>query len=145
VVASPENSQQLTDWYTFSHVIHGVLFYLALWLVFPKMPIGWRLLIALGVEASWEIIENTPMVINHYRTQALAQGYMGDSIINSLSDSLAAILGFVLARKLPIPIVVTLALGLELFTLYMIRDSLALNVIQILHPFPAIWQWQSGG
>lgn len=145
VVASPENSQQLSDWYSFSHIIHGLLFYLLLWAIFPKMPVGWRLLIALGIEVTWEIIENTPMVVNHYRAQALAQGYTGDSVVNSLSDTLAAALGFVLAWKWPIFIVIGLAVGLELFTAYMIRDGLVLNVVQFIHPLPFIWQWQAGG
>src|SRR3989344_1172342 len=90
VVLGAGNSQHLTDWYTFSHVIHGFLFYLALWYFFPRMPIAYRFLIALGVEVGWELIENTPMVIEHYRQQALAQGYVGDSILNSVSDTLAA-------------------------------------------------------
>ena len=145
VVASPENSQQIFDWYTFSHIIHGFLFYLLLWALFPKMPIGWRLLLALGIESSWEIIENTPMVIGHYRTQALAQGYRGDSIINSLSDSFSMLAGFIAARKMPVWLIVLIGIGLEAFTAYMIRDGLTLNVIQFIHPIPAIWRWQAGG
>lgn len=145
VVASPENSQQLTDWYTFSHIIHGFLFYLLLRVLFPKMPAATRFILALGIEVSWEIIENTPMVINHYRAQALAQGYAGDSIVNSLSDSFAMMLGFFIAYKTRVWLVVALALALELLTLYFIRDGLALNVIQFIHPLPIIWQWQAGG
>lgn len=144
VVASPENSQQPTDWYTFSHIIHGVLFYALLTLLFPRMPVVWRFLLALGIESSWEIFENTPMVINHYRTQALAQGYIGDSIINSLTDSLAMVLGFILASQVRAWLVVALVIALEAFTLIMIRDSLLLNTIQPVHPLPAIWQWQAG-
>src|SRR3989338_3453057 len=99
VVLSAENSQQISDWYTFSHIIHGLLFYLGLWFFFPRMPMLWRFALAVGIEVSWEIFENTPMVIEHYRQQALAQGYIGDSILNSISDTIAMILGFLLAAR----------------------------------------------
>jgi len=99
IVLGAGNSQHLTDWYTFSHIIHGFLFYVGLWYVFPRMPVAWRLAAAVGIEAAWEVIENTPMVIQHYREQALAQGYTGDSIINSIFDTFAMIGGFLLARK----------------------------------------------
>lgn len=145
VVLSSGNSQHLTDWYTFSHIIHGFLFYLLFWAIFPKMSIGKRLLIAFGLEIGWEIIENTPMVIQHYREQALAQGYTGDSIINSVFDTLAMMMGFFMAKKWSAWSIITIGLGLELFTGYMIRDNLMLNIINLLHSFPAIQAWQSGG
>ena len=143
VVLSAGNSQHLSDWYTFSHVIHGFIFYWVLWLLFPRMPLVWRFLLALGVEVGWEILENTPQVIAHYREQALAQGYTGDSIINSLMDSLAMILGFVLSRRLPVWTIVALAIGMELFVLYMIRDNLALNVLNLIHQFDFVSTWQA--
>ena len=102
VVLSPGNSQHITDWYTFSHILHGMLFYGLVWLVFRKRPVGGRFLMCVGLEAGWEILENTPMVIDHYRQQALAQGYTGDSIINSVSDNVAMMLGFLAAWRLPV-------------------------------------------
>src|SRR3990167_3213640 len=144
VVDSIGNSQHLTDWYTFSHIIHGFLFYLGLWYFFPRMPIWRRLLLAMGIEIAWEIAENTPMVIQHYREQALAQGYMGDSIINSVSDTFAMIFGFILARHLPLWSIITIALGLELFVVYMIRDNLVLNILNLIYQFPPIAVWQAG-
>mgnify|MGYP001565150924 CR=1 FL=1 len=144
VVASSGNSQHLTDWYTFSHILHGFIFYFILWKLFPKMHIGWRLLLAVAVEVGWEILENTPMVINHYRQQALAQGYMGDSILNSVSDTVAMIVGFVFARVSPAWITIVLLLAMELIVGYMIRDNLALNITNLIHVFPAISEWQSG-
>ncbi len=144
VVQGPGNSQHITDWYTFSHIIHGFIFYWLLTLVAPRTPMVMRVLIALGVEVAWEIVENTPMVINHYRQQALAQGYTGDSILNSVSDSCAMLLGFVWARRAPVYATILLALGLEAFTLYYIRDGLTLNILNLIHQFKFISDWQSG-
>ena len=101
-VLSAENSQQLSDWYTFSHIIHGFIFYGALSLLFPRLSVFQRLAIAVSVEVAWEITENTPMVIQHYREQALAQGYTGDSVINSISDTVFMILGFLFAWRAPV-------------------------------------------
>lgn len=145
VVLSSGNSQHISDWYTFSHIIHGFVFYLGLWYFFPHMPPGKRFLFAVGIEIAWEIIENTPMVINHYREQALAQGYTGDSILNSVSDTIAMVFGFVLAWRLPVWMIIVLGLALEFFVGYMIRDNLTLNVLNLIHQFPAIAAWQIGG
>lgn len=144
VVLSAGNSQHLIDWYTFSHVIHGFLFYCFLWFFFPRMPLSYRFLCALGIEVGWEILENTPMVIEHYRLQALAQGYVGDSILNSVSDTLAMVGGFFLAWRLPVIVIVILGIGLELFVGLSIRDNLLLNVIGLIHQFDFITAWQAG-
>jgi len=144
VVLSAGNSQHLADWYSFSHVIHGFIFYWILTLVAPRLSIGTRLLLAVGAEAAWEIIENTPMVIQHYREQALAQGYTGDSIINSVSDTLMMAAGFFLALRLPVWLVVVLGLGFELFVAYSIRDNLTLNVLNLIYVLPSVATWQSG-
>ncbi len=143
-VSGPENSQHLTDWYTFSHIIHGLGFYLLLKLIAPKLPLATRFAIAIGLEAAWEIAENSTMIIERYREQALAQGYFGDSIVNSVTDTLAAALGFALARLLPVKASIALAIALELFAGYMIRDNLTLNIIQLIHPVEAISRWQAG-
>lgn len=145
VVLSPGNSQHITDWYTFSHILHGMLFYGLVWLVFRKRPVGHRFLMCVGLEAGWEILENTPMVINHYRQQALAQGYTGDSILNSVSDNFSMMLGFVVSWRLPVWAVVGLGLGMEGFVAYCIRDNLMLNVLNLIHVFPGIERWQQGG
>jgi hypothetical protein len=144
VVLSAGNSQHLSDWYTLSHIIHGFLFYLGLWCFFPRRSFAWRLALAVGIEAAWEIVENTPMVIAHYREQALAQGYTGDSILNSISDTLAMIGGFLMARKLPVWSIIAVALFLELYVGYEIRDNFTLNIINLLHHFEFIATWQSG-
>ncbi len=141
-VSSPENSQQIADWYTYTHVLHGFGFYLLLRLLAPRTSLGTRLALAIGLEAGWEIIENTPFVIDRYRQSALALGYFGDSVINSVTDTLAAAVGFALARKLPAWGTVALAIGMELFLAFMIRDNLTLNIIQLIHPSAALARWQ---
>lgn len=145
---SPDMSQQLADWYSFSHLIHGFLFFGLLHLVAPRLPLGTRLLIAMGVEIAWEITENTPMTIEHYRQQALAAGYRGDSILNSLSDTAMMSTGFFVASRLRARTVVAIALAFEIFTASMIRDNLTLNVINLLAPsdwapIKAIHKWQA--
>ena len=143
-VLGPENSQQFSDWYTFSHVIHGMIFYGVGRLVLPRAPLVAALALALGLEAAWEIAENSPVVIDRYRAQALAQGYSGDSVVNSLSDTLTMVAGFALARLLPVRATVALALAFEILTASVVRDNLTLNVIQLVHPVEAIGTWQSG-
>ena len=143
-VRGPENSQQITDWYSFSHVIHGMIFYALTRISLPRLPILSAFAIALAVEAGWELLENSPMVIERYRAQALAQGYSGDSVLNSLADTVAMAVGFVVARLLPTRATIGLAVAFEIFTAVTIRDNLTLNVIQLIHPIEAIGTWQSG-
>ncbi|MBL8158024.1 DUF2585 family protein [bacterium] len=144
VVLSDGNSQHVSDWYSLSHIIHGVLFYALLTYFFPRIPLGIRLMLAIGIEMGWELFENTDMVIDRYREQALAQGYFGDSIVNSVGDIISVIIGFLLTWKLPTRASIALVIALELVALYFIRDSLALNVIQLIHPIDAIGAWQAG-
>jgi len=146
---SADNSQQLADWYSFSHIIHGFIFYGLLKLAAPRAPVAVRLLVAMGVEVAWELTENTPMVIQHYRQQALAAGYNGDSILNSVSDTAMMCAGFFLASRLHWPLVVGLAASLEIFSALSIRDNLTLNVINLIAPadwasIQAIHDWQAG-
>lgn len=141
---SPKTSQMLFDWYSLSHVVHGLLFYAALWLIARRWPVELRFLSAVVVETAWELIENTPLVIDRYRALTAAIGYSGDSILNSMSDILMMCLGFLAARKLPVWAAVLLLLILELAPLYAIRDNLTLNVWMLLWPNDAIRSWQAG-
>jgi hypothetical protein len=141
---SPKTSQMLSDWYSLSHIVHGLLFYALLWLAWRRAPVRWRFLAALLVEATWEVIENTPMVIDRYRATTAALGYSGDSVINSLSDILMMCAGFLAARRLPVWGSVALLVVLEVVPLFVIRDNLFLNVWTLLAPNAAVQAWQAG-
>lgn len=146
---SAETSQQLSDWYSFSHFIHGILFFWLLRWLAPNWPLPARLLVAMSFEIAWEFAENSPAVIQHYRQQALAAGYVGDSILNSVCDTATMTLGFWMASRVKGAYMVVLALAFEIFTAVMIRDNLTLNVINLivpshLAPIRAIHDWQAG-
>lgn len=143
-VNSSRTSQMLSDWYSPSHIVHGFLFYGALVLLFRRWPIEQRFLAALSIEALWEVVENTPMIINRYREATTALGYTGDSILNSMSDIAMMGLGFLLARKLPVWASVLVVLILEFVPLLVIRDNLTLNVWMLLAPNETLKVWQTG-
>jgi hypothetical protein len=142
-VNGPDNSQHLADWYTPSHIIHGFLFYFFGWLFLRRNPPGDRLLGAVLIEAGWELLENSPMIIDRYRQATVALGYNGDSVINSIADVCWMILGFGIARRLPVWATVAIAVVFELLTLVVIRDNLTLNVLMLVAPIDAIKVWQA--
>ena len=142
---SSENSQRLADPYSFSHIVHGILFYAALWLVARKLPVRHRLLIALALEAGWEMLENSPLIINRYRETTISLGYVGDSVLNSLSDILMMTLGFLFASRVPVHVSVAAVILMEIGCALWVRDNLTLNIIMLIHPVDAIKHWQMAG
>ena len=143
-VWSAHNSQHIFDPYTFTHVLHGILFFWIASLIFPKVPLAWRLLMAISVECAWEVVENTNMVINRYREATISLDYYGDSVINSLADILSFAFGFWLTYKLRFWLSLAFFVLVETVLLFWIRDSLILNIIMLLYPVEAIKKWQTG-
>jgi len=141
-VHSSENSQHLLDWYSFTHVIHGFVFYFLLWLLLPRAPVALRLVLAVAVESAWEVLENSNWIIDRYRAGTISLDYYGDSIVNSIMDNVAMILGFVLAFLLPTWSVVALAVVTEIALAVLIHDNFTLNILMVLHPIDAIKAWQ---
>lgn len=143
VVHSSENSQHIFDWYSFTHVVHGFALYFLIWLALPRASLAPRLALGVLLEAAWEIIENTDVIINRYRAETISLDYFGDSIINSVADTAVMILGFMLASWLPTWSTLALAIVIEVALSYLIRDNLTLNVIMLVFPFEAIKTWQA--
>lgn len=143
-VNSEHNSQHLFDAYSLSHVLHGVLFFGILWLFRKKLSLNSRAAIAAMIEIGWELLENSPIIINRYREGTIALGYTGDSIANSLGDIVSFVVGFYIARKLGLLWSIALFIVVELTMLYLMRDNLTLNVLMLLWPIDAVRKWQSG-
>src|SRR5688572_25955182 len=144
-VNSPHNSQHLFDAYSLSHVLHGILFFGMLWPLRGRFSLPTRAAVAAAVEIGWELLENSPVIINRYRAATVSLGYPGDSFVNSLGDIASFVLGFYVARKVGFWWSCALFATVELLMLWLIRDNLALNVLMLLWPIDAIRQWQSGG
>lgn len=144
-VGSAEANMQLADWYTPSHLLHGLLFYAGLRVLLPRLSMGWRLVLATVLECGWELLENTDAVIRYYRANTVSSDYIGDSVVNSVSDIAVMVVGFWLARVLPVWASVALVVGFEVLTAIVIRDGLALNILMFLWPIEAVLDWQSAG
>jgi hypothetical protein len=142
---SRHNSQHLIDPYTFTHILHGVAEFWIISLIFRKVPLAWRLAIAVGIEGTWEVVENTNMVIQRYREATISLDYYGDSIINSISDMISCATGFLIAWKIRFWRSLALFLLTEIILVLCIRDSLLINILMLFYPVEAIKAWQGGG
>ncbi|MGE5307132.1 MAG: DUF2585 family protein, partial [Alphaproteobacteria bacterium] len=141
---SPENSQQFLDPYSFTHLLHGFIFFGLLALIIPRWPLAWRFWLAVSFEALWEVVENTNFIIDRYRGVTAAIGYHGDTILNSVGDILCFGVGFMLARRLGLFRSVAVFVITEAVLVIWIKDSLVLNVIMLVYPVDAIRVWQMG-
>lgn len=145
-VFSAGNSQHITDWYTITHISHGLLFYFLLWLgcklTGRSFNVAAMFITAVAIETAWEVLENTNFIIDRYRDATPAFGYYGDSVLNSVSDIAAMAFGFMLAAKLPVWLTILIAAVMEIGLTLVIRDNLALNIVMLLYPFEAIRDWQ---
>ena len=142
---SSEQSQRFADPYSISHIVHGLLFYGLLWLAARRVPLRYRFLAAVLLEAGWELLENSPLIINRYRAVTISLGYVGDSVLNSVSDVLMMSLGFLLASRWRVWASVAFVVAMEVGMLFWVRDNLTLNIIMLVHPIDAIKTWQMGG
>jgi Protein of unknown function (DUF2585) len=143
VVNSSENSQHIFDWYSFTHVLHGIWLYLLTWLVLPRAPVVLRLILAVFLEGAWEVLENTNFVIERYRASTISLDYYGDSIVNSVSDTFTMMFGFLLARMLPVWGTIAVIVAIELTLGYLIRDNLFFNILMLIYPLDGVKAWQS--
>lgn len=141
-VNTPGNSQHLADWYTPSHIIHGFLFYALASFLFRKASFAQKLSFAMLIEAAWELLENSPIIIDRYRSATMAIGYEGDSILNSAMDTVFMALGFLFAARAPVWLTLVIAIFFEIFTGWLIRDNLTLNVLMLVYPLDAVKAWQ---
>ncbi len=139
---SSNTSQQLLDPYSFTHLLHGFLFFWLIALVFKRMPRGWQFLLAMLLESAWEVFENTSFVINKYRTETAALGYTGDTVVNSLGDLACALIGFVIARQLGVRRSLIVFVLVEAVLIFLIHDSLLLQILMLVRPVEAIKLWQ---
>ena len=143
VVNSSENSQHIFDWYSFTHMLHGIWLYLLTWLVLPRAPVVLRLVLAVFLEGAWEVLENTNLVIERYRASTISLDYYGDSIVNSVSDTFTMMFGFLLARMLPVWGTIAVIVAIELTLGYLIRDNLFFNILMLIYPLDGVKAWQS--
>jgi hypothetical protein len=145
-VHSRHNSQHLVDGYSVTHALHGLVFYWSLWLILGRVAgTTARAALALGIETTWEIVENTDFIIERYRAATISLDYYGDSVINSLADIVCFVAGYAAAAAMPVSISVATFAAAELLLLVLIRDSLLLNMLMLVHPVEAVKAWQHGG
>ena len=143
VVQSPENSQHLFDWYSFTHVLHGLWLYFFTWFFLRRWPTAARFVLAVFLEGAWELIENSNFVIERYRAATVSLDYYGDSVVNSVGDALSMMAGFALAWRAPLWGSVAAVIVIEIGLIYLIQDNLFLNILMLIYPIDSIRVWQA--
>lgn len=141
-IASSDNSQHFFDPYSFTHVLHGFLFFWLITWIARRLAPGWQVALAVAVEAAWEVFENTNFIIDRYRSTTAALGYTGDTVVNSFGDIFCCLIGFLIARRLGLRRSLVAFAILELVLIAWIRDSLLLEIVMLVFPIDAIKAWQ---
>ncbi|HKB68031.1 MAG TPA: DUF2585 family protein [Pyrinomonadaceae bacterium] len=141
-ICSANNSQHFLDPYSFTHVLHGFLFFWLIAWVFSRLRTNWQLALAVAVEACWEVFENTNFIIDRYRSETAALGYNGDTVVNSFGDILCCLVGFIVARRLGLRRSLIVFAILELVLIVWIKDSLLLEILMLVVPIDAVRAWQ---
>ena len=139
---SSHTSQHFFDPYTFTHILHGVMFFWLAILIFSRFSSAWQLFIAISAETAWEILENSNFIIEKYRATTASFDYLGDSIFNSIGDILACTCGFWIAYTLGWWKSLAFFLLVELVLLLWIHDGLLINILMLIYPIDSIKQWQ---
>ena len=138
-----DNSQHILDPFSFTHVLHGVVFFWIIAWLGARLRSSWQLVLAIALEGAWEIFENTNFIINRYRTATAALGYTGDTVVNSIGDILCCLAGFLIARRLGFVRSLILFVLIELVLMVWINDSLLLQILMLITPMEEIKNWQS--
>jgi len=141
-ICSADNSQHFLDPYSFTHVLHGFLFFWLIALLARRLSGSWQVVLALGIEGAWEVFENTNFIIDRYRSETAALGYNGDTVVNSFGDLVCCLLGFVVARRLGLKRSLVVFLVIEMVLILWIRDSLLFEILMLIVPVDAIRAWQ---
>ena len=139
---SSGNSQHIADWYTLSHIVHGLMIVPIGRVIFPRVTFPWLFAVALVTGVAWEIVEHTNFVLDQFRATTVNQGYLGDSVLNAVADYVFMMAGFFVGWMMRPLWTLALIVTLELSAAMIARDSLILEAVMLVHRFEVIEEWQ---